>query len=108
MIKQGLTAALLTTLLSGCMGGEAVERLATGNIGSGGDLSGNFGKASDPVTPATHMRPPADFTGQWYTTSNGCSYSRAEAPGYGVSWHLILNPHHIGKPNAHKGCPRML
>ncbi len=41
---------------------------------------------------------------QWMTTANGCSYSRTQAPGYGVVWVLILNPHHIGQPNAHRGC----
>lgn len=54
------------------------------------------------------LRPPATFTGQWYTAPNGCSYSRAQAPGYPPSWHLIRNPHHIGKPSAKTSCPVML
>eukprot|EP00903_Cladosiphon_okamuranus_P018459 g16982.t1 len=45
---------------------------------------------------------------QWITTADGCSYSRTQAPGYPVQWVLILNPHHIGKPNAHAKCPPML
>ncbi len=53
-------------------------------------------------------RPPQTFQGQWYTTPAGCSYSRAQAPGYPVTWHLILNPHHIGQPNARKSCPAPL
>lgn len=48
---------------------------------------------------AQGMRPPVGYQGQWFTTSNGCSYSRA-----GGGWFLILNPHHIGQPNAHTGC----
>lgn len=55
-----------------------------------------------------HPRPPESFQGQWYTTPGGCSYSRAKAPGYAVSWHLILNPHHIGKPKAKASCPPQL
>lgn len=53
-------------------------------------------------------RPPAGYVGQWYTTPAGCSYTRAQAPGYAVTWHLILNPHHIGKPNAKLSCPPYL
>lgn len=45
---------------------------------------------------------------QWITTSDGCSYSRTQAPGYPVQWMLILNPHHIGKPDAHIDCAPML
>lgn len=45
---------------------------------------------------------------QWITTPDGCSYSRTQAPGYPVQWVLILNPHHIGQPNAHMKCAPML
>ena len=55
-----------------------------------------------------HPKPPANYQGQWYTTPGGCSYSRAQAPGYPVTWHLILNPHHIGKPAAKPSCPHSL
>ena len=54
---------------------------------------------------AMNPRPPEAYQGQWYTTPDRCSYSRAQAPGYPVQWVLILNPFHIGQPNAHKGCP---
>lgn len=53
-------------------------------------------------------RPPESYQGQWYVTPQGCSYSRAKAPGYRTTWHLIINPHHIGQPNARRGCPAML
>lgn len=52
--------------------------------------------------------PPDSYQGQWYTTPNGCSYSRAQAPGYAVMWVLILNPHHIGQPNAGPHCAVLL
>lgn len=52
--------------------------------------------------------PPASYAAQWYTTASGCSYSRASAPGYGVTWVLIHNPHHIGQPNARPHCPALL
>ncbi|EAQ03696.1 hypothetical protein OB2597_10651 [Pseudooceanicola batsensis HTCC2597] len=45
---------------------------------------------------------------QWITTPDGCSYSRTQAPGYPVQWVLILNPHHIGQPDAHKRCAPLL
>lgn len=72
------------------------------------DISEMFGPARVPNnlgTTTQNPRPPASYAEQWYTTSGGCSYSRAQAPGYPVTWHLILNPHHIGQPNAHSGCP---
>ena len=52
--------------------------------------------------------PSANHQGQWYTTLDGCSYSRAKAPGYAVQWVLILNPHHIGQPNAGRHCKARL
>lgn len=52
--------------------------------------------------------PPASFSGQWFTTADGCSYSRAKAPGYAPTWHLIQNPHHIGGRAPHRGCPVIL
>ncbi|SIT15033.1 hypothetical protein SAMN05421759_12146 [Roseivivax lentus] len=52
--------------------------------------------------------PSENFRGQWFTTPDGCSYSRTQAPGYPVRWMLILNPRHIGQPNAHRGCKSML
>jgi len=52
--------------------------------------------------------PPQNFQGDYYTTSNNCTYRRAQAPGYAPNWILVLNPHHIGRPSAHRGCPGML
>lgn len=50
-------------------------------------------------------------SGQWYVAPNGCSYTRTQAPGEGVVWMLIPNPHHmhdIGGKRASASCPRML
>ncbi len=66
--------------------------------------AGLFGFKSQLKNPP----PPVNYQGQWYTTPDGCSYSRAKAPGYAPTWHLIINPHHIGQPNARKSCPAML
>ena len=55
-----------------------------------------------------NQRPPDSHQGQWYTTPAGCSYSKAQAPGYAPTWHLIINPHHIGKPPAKASCPATL
>ena len=52
--------------------------------------------------------PPDTYAGSYFTTSDGCSYRKAQAPGYQPTWHLIINPHHIGKPPAHRGCPGSL
>ena len=60
------------------------------------------------VTPKQPQRPSSSYAGQWYTTPDGCSYSRAQAPGYPVMWILIQNPHHIGQPDARPDCPRTL
>lgn len=54
------------------------------------------------------VRPSAGYQGQWYTTPDGCSYSRTQAPGYAVSWVLIQNPHHINQPNVGDHCANML
>lgn len=54
-------------------------------------------------SPRTDMPPPS-YEGQWFTTSNGCTYSRAQAPGYPTRWYIVKNPRHIGMPNAHRGC----
>jgi len=58
--------------------------------------------------PRVYKRPPESYDGQWYTTSDGCSYSRANPPGGVSTWYLIQNPHHIGQPNAHWGCAQTL
>ncbi|GGL57298.1 hypothetical protein [Wenxinia marina] len=71
-------------------------------------LSLTAGSALAQAAARVHVAPPASFQGQWFTTADGCSYSRAQAPGYAPTWHLIINPHHIGQPAAHRGCPAML
>ncbi len=57
---------------------------------------------------ATPSCPPETFTAQIYTTPQGCSYSRAQAPGYPPTWHLILNPQRVGLPTPSGRCPVML
>lgn len=46
--------------------------------------------------------------GQWRTLSSGCSYSRAQAPGYAPTWHLIVNPTKMGLPARPRNCKPML
>ena len=46
--------------------------------------------------------------GQWQTLSNGCSYSRAQAPGYAPTWHLIVNPQQVGLPTPAHRCKGMV
>ncbi|WP_439111141.1 hypothetical protein [Lentibacter sp.] len=59
-------------------------------------------------TADAQSRPSEGYQSQWFTTADGCSYSRTLAPGYGVTWVLIQNPHHINKPNVSDHCANML
>lgn len=52
--------------------------------------------------------PPDTHDGAYFTTHDGCTYRRAQAPGYRPTWHLVLNPHHLGRPKAHRRCPGSL
>jgi hypothetical protein len=45
---------------------------------------------------------------QTYTTPDGCSYTRAQAPGYPATWHLIINPERVGLPTPTARCAAML
>ena len=72
------------------------------------DNGNSYSVSASGSQPRVYNRPPASFKGQWYTTADGCSYSRANPPGGAPTWHLILNPHHIGQPNAHRRCAPML
>jgi hypothetical protein len=61
------------------------------------------------VAKRTAPAAPSDsYQGQWYTTPDGCSYSRAKAPGYATMWVLIRNPYHIGQPPAGRHCATLL
>ncbi|MCA0960620.1 hypothetical protein [Salipiger bermudensis] len=55
-----------------------------------------------------HPYPGAAYQGQVYVTPGGCSYSRAQVPGYEPTWHLILNGAAAGLTDAHRRCPTML
>ncbi len=50
----------------------------------------------------------SDSAGQWRTLENGCSYSRAQAPGYAPTWHLIVNPQRVGLPARPRGCKSLV
>ncbi|MCE0504717.1 hypothetical protein LR948_05100 [Roseivivax sp. GX 12232] len=65
-------------------------------------------RATAPEAQGASVTPPASYEGQWFTTPDGCTYSRAGAPGQAPIWIIVKNPRHIGKPNAHRGCQAML
>jgi hypothetical protein len=46
--------------------------------------------------------------GNYMTTPQGCTYRKTQAPGYPARWILVLNPHHIGKPNSPRNCKGMM
>lgn len=47
------------------------------------------------------------MSGDYMTTADGCTYRRTQAPGYAPKWILVLNPHHIGRPNSPRHCVGM-
>jgi|GEM_PF-1825889 len=98
------TPLLLSTLILANCGG--VGETAINQLDRGSDISSLIGRSSGQNIRTSTA--PAHANGQHMTLANGCSYSRAQAPGYAPTWHLILNPHHLGQPNAHKGCAPML
>lgn len=57
---------------------------------------------------ADHAPPPSGFNGRYFTTPDDCTYAKTQAPGYAPMWILILNPYHVGRPNAHRNCPGTL
>lgn len=79
----------------------AIFTMAISLLGQSVSAAGNLQTPSVPTNAQAHGS-------QWITTEDGCSYSRTQAPGYPVQWVLILNPHHIGKPNAHMKCAPVL
>lgn len=52
--------------------------------------------------------PAPGYTGKTWISPQGCSYSRAQAPGYAPTWHLILNGDMAGLTRAKRRCPGML
>ncbi|QFT46785.1 hypothetical protein FIU97_09390 [Roseivivax sp. THAF40] len=95
MKKLAIFAALAATLPLAATA-QQVSQQSTVIISTQGDAQGRAGS------------PPAGYSGQWFTTPDGCSYSRTQAPGYPVQWMLVLNPRHIGQANAHSRCKIML
>lgn len=85
-----------------------MQLLKIGLIAATFATAGLQAKAAGTYKPAPVPAGTVQTGSQWITTPDGCSYSRTQAPGYPVQWILILNPHHIGKPNAHARCAPML
>ncbi|MEW2914835.1 hypothetical protein [Leisingera sp. JC11] len=79
------------------------------------DLSNMYGPATNYRNPVAKRDIVNSFTSQGsvsrdgraahWTSPDGCTYSRTQAPGYAPVWYLVQNPHHVGMPNAHRGCP---
>jgi hypothetical protein len=103
MFKKSLIAALILTTTSTTVQADISEW--TFNLLNNRNVT--FAAASG-NKHQVYKRPSASFKGQWFTTQNGCSYSRANPPGGKPVWYLIQNPHHLGQPKAHSGCARTL
>lgn len=81
----------------------AAMALATAGVGMPATAdAGSAAASSMAKSPSTVENSPF---GQWHTTQDNCTYSRTQAPGHPPQWYLVLNPHHLGKPDAHAGCP---
>jgi hypothetical protein len=113
-ITKAISAiALISAFAAPALADGDTLNLFTGQSSGGGagDIFDAFGPASNPRNVganAANPMPPSSFGGQWYVTPAGCSYSRAQAPGYNVTWHLILNGAHVGLTDATRDCPVML
>lgn len=78
------------------------------------DLSNMFGPATNYRNPVAQREMVQSFLPQetvsrsghsaHWTSPNGCTYSRTQAPGRAPVWYLVQNPHHVGMPNAHRDC----
>jgi hypothetical protein len=71
-------------------------------------MSGIPAIAAPSGNSAAHVPPPADYSEKLYTTADGCTYGRAQMPGYLPTWHLIVNSSRLGLPDPHPGCPAQI
>ncbi|NDU99635.1 hypothetical protein [Pseudoroseicyclus tamaricis] len=59
--------------------------------------------------PSPTAGPPSSYTERtWTDPRTGCSYVRAQAPGYLPTWHLIINGSYVGLTDARRDCPGFL
>ncbi|GGG61594.1 hypothetical protein GCM10011415_04640 [Salipiger pallidus] len=72
------------------------------------EAGGLFGTVGSLRSTAGNPHPGDGYQGQIYVTPAGCSYSRAQVPGYKPTWHLILNGQDAGLTRAARSCPTML
>lgn len=78
------------------------------------DLSQMFGPATNYRNPVAQRQTVKSFlphesvtrsgNASHWTSPDGCTYSRTQAPGYAPVLYLVQNPHHVGMPNAHRDC----
>ena len=70
-----------------------------------------FAAQAQPLSAPLVSLPPASgnvLDGDYVTTPDNCTYRRTKAPGYPEMWILVLNPHHIGRPNSPARCPGIM
>lgn len=91
MLKYAMTAAMLLS-----MTGTAQASMLTKLFGGGA-------KATPNASEMVYEKPAASFMGQHFTNSLGCTYSRTQAPGYPMVWHLQVNSRAPGCPNTVPG-----
>ena len=91
MIKQIVTATALT-LVAGTV---QASMLTTGLTGAGTSTL----KAGEML----YEKPASSYAGQHFQNSLGCVYSRTQAPGHPLVWHLLVNTRVPGCPNTVPG-----
>ena len=82
-----------TLVLANCMDGQVSQSM---------QRQGSIFVAQPTFSTSNYNKPTSynASSGQWRTLQNGCSYSRAQAPGYAPTWHLIVNPQQAGLPGG--------
>ncbi|MEP4198882.1 MAG: hypothetical protein ABJL99_24930 [Aliishimia sp.] len=91
MLKYTVIAAALTMMTSAAQA-SVLNKLLSGK------------KSATAINvQMLYEKPAASFGGQHFTNSLGCVYSRTQAPGYPIVWHLQVNSRVPGCPNTVSG-----
>jgi hypothetical protein len=110
MVLSDLERIKMTHWKLGGLLAAALTLSACGSIG-GGEFDLADARNRTPQTVSTEG-PPSSYTQQhWFNADRSCVYSRAQAPGYAPTWHVILNPEALYPDMAGKSsrkCPTML
>lgn len=91
MIKAAFVSSVLTACASAAVAAPQTVAVPEGTV---------FRSLSGPTVPGV---PPESYRGQHFTNALGCVYSRTQAPGYGLVWHVIARTRAPDCPNTLPG-----